>query len=139
MGVNRFGDKALQRALKKFGDAIIEDAKALVAETAYLIQAQARALAPHDSGYLRQSIEVDILNGGLTAKVTVGAEYAIYIEYGTGVFAVEGNGRKDPWVYYSDKYGRFVFTKGMKAQPFWMQAVDSGRKHFGKEVKKLGG
>lgn len=136
--ITKFGSVSVQYALKKWGDGIIKEVKKVVTETAYIIQAEAQAQAPTDSGYLRESIEVEIMNGGLSAVVTVGAEYAIYIEYGTGIYAVKGNGRKDPWVYYSEKHGEFRFTRGMKAQPFWMPAIEKGRRHFKAGMRALG-
>ena len=44
--------------------------------------------------------------------------YAPYLEYGTGIYAEGGKGRKTPWVYFSNKLGHFVTTSGMRAQPF---------------------
>lgn len=79
MSVTRFGSRALSKALKKWGNQIEDEIKRIVVETAAVIQTEARARAPVDSGYLRQSIEVEVLQGGLTAIVTVDAEYAIDI------------------------------------------------------------
>ena len=56
-----------------------------------------------------------------------------------GVYAVGGDGRKDGWVYYSEKYGEYIFTRGMKAQPFWMPSLKEGKKFFEKEMAKVGG
>lgn len=120
------------------GRKITEAVKKIIFESAYILQTEARARAPEDSGYLRQSIEVEILNGGLSARVVVGADYAIYIEYGTGIYAVNGNGRQDGWTYFSDKFGEFVFTEGMKPQPFWFDSIEVARAHFKREMRKLG-
>lgn len=79
MSVTHFGNRALSKALKKWGNQIEDEIKRIVVETATIIQTEARARAPVDSGYLRQSIEVEVLNGGLTAIVTVDADYAIDI------------------------------------------------------------
>lgn len=138
MSVTRFGNRALSKALKKWGNQIEGEIKRIVMETATIIQTEARARAPVDSGYLRQSIEVEVFQSGLTAIVTVDADYAIYIEYGTGIYAKNGNGNKDGWVFYSEKHGEFVFTRGMEAQPFWAPAIEVGRQYFKKEMKKLG-
>lgn len=138
MSVTRFGSRALSKALKKWGNQIEDEIKRIVAETATIIQTEARARAPVDSGYLRQSIEVEVFQSGLTAIVTVDSSYSIYIEYGTGIYSVNGNGNKDGWVFYSEKYGEFVFTRGMEAQPFWAPAIEVGRKYFKNEMKKLG-
>lgn len=138
MSVTHFGNRALSKALKKWGNQIEDEIKRIVVETATIIQTEARARAPVDSGYLRQSIEVEVLNGGLTAIVTVDASYSVFIEYGTGIYAKNGNGNKDGWVFYSEKHGEFVFTRGMEAQPFWAPAIEVGRQYFKKEMKKLG-
>lgn len=134
----KIGNRALSNALKKYGDGILDEVKRIVVETAYIILSNAQALAPVDDGNLRDSMEVELMPNGLTAIVRVTANYAIYVEYGTGIYAVEGNGRKTPWTYFSDKLGRFVTTEGMKPQPFWDPAIDRGRRHFRKEMRKLG-
>lgn len=145
MGITRFGHKGLQKALRRWGDEIIDDVRRIVKETAYLIQSEARARVPVDTSHLWRSIEVEILNDGLTAIIYVGAHYAIYVEFGTGIYAVKGDGRKTPWAY-PDPKGRvdekgnpiFIWTRGMKAQPFWFDAVEIGRRYFKKEMRKLG-
>ncbi|QCR33127.1 HK97-gp10 family putative phage morphogenesis protein [Lysinibacillus sp. SGAir0095] len=138
MGINRFGDRRTQRAMRKWEEKITEKVKRIIFESAYILQTEARSRAPEDSGYLRQSIEVEILNDGLSARVIVSADYAIYIEYGTGIYAVNGNGRQDGWTYFSDKFGEFVFTEGMKPQPFWFDAIAVAQQYFKREMQKLG-
>ncbi|MEK4700366.1 HK97-gp10 family putative phage morphogenesis protein [Solibacillus sp. FSL R7-0668] len=145
MGITRFGNRQLSKALDRWGDNIIADVKRIVVETAELLKTEAVARAPHDTGDLKRSIEVTVLADGLTAIVTVGAHYAIYIEFGTGIYAVKGNGRKTPWGYLDPK-GRldengqplWIWTKGMHAQPFWFPAVDIARDYFKNEMRKLG-
>lgn len=133
-----FGSKQLSAALNKYGSAIEADVKRIVAETARIIQSNAKALAPVDDGALRDSIEVSISNGGLTAEVTVGQFYSIFVEFGTGIYAKNGDGRQGGWTYYSDKLGRFVWTEGMKPSPFWFPSVEIGRRYFYSEMRKLG-
>lgn len=134
----KLGNRALQNAARKYGEEIIEEVKRIVTETAYIIHGNAKALAPVDDGNLRDSIEVDIKDGGLLAIVRVTAHYAVYVEFGTGIYSVEGNGRKTPWTYWSDKLNRFVTTKGMRPQEFWMPSLDAGERYFRKEMRKLG-
>lgn len=138
MPIVGFGDKRFELGAKKFERHIISEVKRVIKETAEMIVTQAKALAPVDEGNLRDSIDVRYINGGLSAYIHVGAEYAVYVEFGTGIYAVKGNGRKDPWVYYSEKLGKFVFTRGMEAQPFWFPSLDVAEKHFRREMKKLG-
>lgn len=127
--------------LAKYADDYSEDiqkrVKKIVLETAQLIVSNAKARAAVDQGELRDSISMRILNGGLSAVIDVGAGHAVWIEFGTGIHATEGGGRSTPWVYYSDKLGRFVMTRGMAAQPFWFVSLDIGHKHFVREMRKL--
>lgn len=138
MTITRFGSAKLSRALNKWEENIVKEAKRIVVGTAAIIQSEANSRVPSDTGYLKKSIEKDISHGGLEAKVTVDANYAIYVEYGTGIYAVDGNGRKTSWVFYSEKYNQFFRTQGMHAQPFWFPAIEVGRTYFEKEMKKLG-
>ncbi|MDA1478363.1 HK97-gp10 family putative phage morphogenesis protein [Bacillus changyiensis] len=124
------------RAVRTFSDRVIDRVKQIVTETAEIIYGQAVALAPVDEGNLKNSIEINYYDGGLKAKITVGASYGIYVEFGTGIYSVSGKGRKTPWVYFDEKLGRYVFTRGMHAQPFFFPAVESGGQHFTRELNR---
>lgn len=78
-------DRAIERALQK---------------ACALTERKAKEKAPKDTGALRQSItsKVEKEDGEWTGTVYTPLEYAPYVEYGTGLFAEGGNGRKDvPW------------------------------------------
>ena len=62
------------------------------------------------SGALREHIELDIKDGGLTAEVEPTMEYSAYVELGT----------------------RF-----MEAQPYLKPAFDEQKEKFKKDMKKL--
>ncbi|MFY0744745.1 HK97 gp10 family phage protein [Solibacillus silvestris] len=78
MGITRIGSRDIQKALKKWGSAIESDVTRIVYETARIIEAEAKALAPVDEGHLRDSIEMQI-TGEYSAVVHVGAHYAVDI------------------------------------------------------------
>lgn len=59
----------------------------LLAKTLFDIQADARVLSPVLTGFLRDSISVDIDPGGLSGEVGPTAEYAEYVEGGTSRMA----------------------------------------------------
>ena len=59
---------------------------------------------------------------GDTGVVGTNKQYAPYVEYGTGLFAREGNGRQTPWSY-QDAKGEWHSTKGQKPQPFLEPAL----------------
>ncbi len=90
-------------------------------------------------GRLSGSLKYKVLTNE-KVKVGTNLNYAPYVEYGTGVFAEGGKGRKTPWTYFTEKYG-FVTTKGMKAQPYLRPALDLNRKRlvklWGETYKKV--
>ena len=131
-----YGDKGFERAIDRFDKHVTNKVKRVVIETAEMTVSQMKALAPVDEGNLRDSIDVTYMNGGLSAVITVGASYALYIEYGTGIYAKAGNGRKTPWVYFKD--GRYYTTRGMKAQPFFHPSLETAFQYFKSEMNKIG-
>ncbi|WP_077325778.1 HK97-gp10 family putative phage morphogenesis protein [Virgibacillus siamensis] len=135
-GVVSTGFPGWDKAVEKFQARYIREIKRIVAETAEMIATQAKALAPVDEGNLKRSIEVDIRPDGLSAEIKVTANYGIFVEFGTGIYAEGGNGRKDGWVYFAD--GRYWYTEGMKSQPYWRPAVEQGAQYFKSEMNRLG-
>lgn len=138
MAISSKGDIGFLKAVNNFEQTIIDGVKRVIVETAEMAAAQMKALAPVDESNLRKSIEVDYSPDGLRAKIIVGAEYGIYLEYGTGIYALDGNGRKDPWVYYSEKLGRYVYTRGIHAQPYFHPAMEQASDFFTREMNKIG-
>ena len=132
-----FNGRQLLRAAQRFEEGLLDEISDIVYETARLIKTTAQALAPADDGSLRDSIEMKML-GKYNAVVIVGADYAVWVEHGTGIYAENGNGRRTPWTYFSTKLGRYVTTEGMKAQKFWGPAVDAGQEYFKTEMRRLG-
>ena len=89
-----------------------------------VIENKAKELCPVDDGVLRASITHKVQEssvGTITGTVGTGVEYAPYVHQGTGLFAVNGDGRKEPWVY-KDVKGQFHKTIGQKPQPFLLDA-----------------
>lgn len=80
-----------------------------------VVENEAKRLCPVDTGDLRSSITHEVNND--VGIVGTNKEYAPYVEYGTGIFAVEGNGRDTPWSYQDDE-GNWHTTIGQKPQPF---------------------
>ena len=89
-----------------------------------VIENKAKELCPVDDGVLRASITHKVQEssvGTITGTVGTGVEYAPYVHQGTGLFAVDGDGRKEPWVC-KDAKGQFHKTIGQKPQPFLLDA-----------------
>lgn len=113
-------------------------------EAALLIQGQAVVLAPVDSGRLKLSIDYEVDEGQLIAYVGTNVEYAIYVEFGTGEFAENGQGRKGGWVYPDPEGGRsengkqkFFFTYGQEPQPYLRPAFRTNRSRVESIFKEI--
>ena len=82
-----------------------------------LVEGQAVLLAPVSTSRLKQSIDYIVDYDELVGYVGTNVDYAIYVEFGTGEFAENGNGRKGGWMYI-DPSGEWFFTWGIEPQPY---------------------
>lgn len=97
-----------------------------------IVERAAKENAPKGTGELRRSITSEVVSnsGEIQGIVFTPLEYAPYVEFGTGLFAEGGNGRKDvPWNYQDDK-GEWHSTSGMKPQPFMRPALEENREEI---------
>ena len=82
---------------------------------------------------LRQSITHRTLSNevyiGTNKKADNGANYALYVELGTGIYATDGKGRQSPWTWY-DKNGKAHFTHGMKPVHYLRDAVTNHKEEY---------
>lgn len=116
--------------LEQFAKIVEElvDTKKLAAamgKACALVEGAAKKNAPKGTGELRRSIESEVKVEGkeVTGIVFTPLEYAPYVEFGTGLFAEGGNGRKDvPWHYQDDK-GEWHSTNGMRPHPYMRPAL----------------
>lgn len=110
-----------------------------------VVHAQAKTLAPVDTGNLAGSIHMDIKEEAKTiiGRVYTNLQYAPYVEFGTGI---KGNGtykykvkdlnltyRNSGWVYTPDGGDTFYYTEGQVAQPYMYPALKENEKY----IKKL--
>ena len=90
-----------------------------------LVERSAKQKVPKDTGALGRSITSKVNDN--VGIVYTPLEYAPYVEFGTGLFAESGDGRKDvPWRYQDDD-GNWHSTRGMKPQPFMRPALLENR------------
>lgn len=97
-----------------------------------LVERSAKMKAPKGTGELSRSItsKVELTEKGIVGIVFTPLEYAPYVEYGTGLFAEGGDGRKDvPWCYQDDK-GEWHSTSGQHPQPFMRPALNENREQI---------
>ena len=102
-----------------------------------LVEGSAKGKAPKDTGALRRSItsKVEVTGNTIEGIVFTPLEYAQYQEYGTGMYAENGNGRQTPWVYKDDK-GKYHYTHGQHPQPFMRPALKENEQNINKKLKE---
>lgn len=91
-----------------------------------IIERDAKDNCPVDQGMLRASIthEVDFDTEKITGYIGSNLEYAPYVHNGTGIYAINGDGRKTPWLYEAKagKYKGKHLTRGQRPRQFLMYA-----------------
>ena len=115
-------------------DGLVDNQKLeqAMAKAVLLVEREAKMKAPRGTGDLARSItsKVETSGGEVEGTVFTPLYYAPYVEYGTGLFAEDGNGRKDvPW-HYQDDEGEWHSTSGQKPQPFMRPALDENREQI---------
>lgn len=93
-----------------------------------IVESAAKDKAPKKTGALRRSItsKVEVTGNSIEGIVFTPLEYAPYVEYGTGIYSDNGNGRKTPWVYMDDK-GNYHYTRGQHPQPYMRPALNENK------------
>ena len=94
-----------------------------------VVERSAKMKVPKGIGELGRSItsEVEVNSNEIRGNIFTPLEYAPYVEYGTGLFAEAGDGRKDvPW-HYQDDMGEWHSTSGQHPKPFLRPALNENR------------
>ena len=118
-------DKIIDK-IEDFDD--VREMTSAMQQACNLVESAAKDKAPKDTGALRRSItsKVEVTGNSIEGIVFTPLEYAPYQEYGTGLFAESGNGRKTPWVYMDDK-GNYHYTRGQHPQPYMRPALQENK------------
>lgn len=136
------GLDGLLATLSGLGGNIKESCRIGLERGAKRIQKNAKLLSPVKTGYLRNSIKTksQIIENGAEAQVFTNAEYAKYVEFGTGQRGMASDVQISG-ISYNAKW------KGMRAQPFlvpaFLHARDNGTvekelvKTVQSEIKKM--
>lgn len=134
--------KGLDKLKAKLNNISDSNLKDVMNDAVLLVHAQAKALAPVDTGNLAGSIHPKVINNGesIIGKVYTNLIYAPFVEFGTGI---KGNGsypnenislsyRNTGWVYTPDGGSSFYYTEGQIAQPFMYPAIKQNEKQIEK-------
>ena len=96
---------------------------AVLEECAGELESQVKRNSRVDTGKTKNSFQHKVtgsfLAGEFRAYIGSNAENAIWEEFGTGEYAIQGGGRKGGWAY-KDAKGDWHFTHGKKpSRAFW--------------------
>lgn len=90
----KYGNWDLVKELENYERDIERWVKRGIAKTTAKIHNTIISLMPVDTGYLRESVTMDFKDGGFTGVINIGSEYAIYVNYGTGIYATGAGGSR---------------------------------------------
>lgn len=118
-------------------DAII----AWLYEASGEMKSQIQRNTPVKTGQLKGSWDYHVDESKLESVVGSPLENAIWNEFGTGEYALEGNGRKTPWKYQDSK-GNWYTTKGKRPRRSLFNAFQKQKNKLQKaleaKLKELG-
>lgn len=120
----------------KVKKAIDENCEAFLIEATEEIASRAADNSPVDTGQLKGSWGTKV--DGKTGYVGSDVEHAIYQEFGTGEYALEGNGRKGGWFYVDDE-GKGHWTLGTKPKRMLWNAFTSLKSQIEARVRAIFG
>lgn len=66
-----------------------------------------------DTGAMRDDVSPQVSMSESAVYIGTAVEYAIFHEYGTGIYLEGGGGRQTPW-FYVDNHGEGHWTRGIK-------------------------
>ena len=119
-------DKIIDK-IEDFDD--VREMTSAMQQACNIVESAAKDKAPKKTGALRRSIKskVEVTGNSIEGIVFTPLEYAPYQEYGTGLFAENGNGRKTGWAYEDEKTGEIIFTRGNRPHPFLRPALEENK------------
>ena len=114
--------------------AIDEKIEAVLHEVAGEMVSQVKRNSRVDTGKTKNSFQYRMI-GKYEAHIGSDVENAIWEEFGTGEYALGGNGRKGGWVY-EDAKGDTHFTRGKKPSRAFWNAYTSNKNKIIKRIEE---
>ena len=117
-------------------DKIQETGEQFLEEVGGEVEAQTKRNTKVDTGKTKNSWE-HVVNAD-KMEVQIGSRYknALWEELGTGIYALNGDGRKTKWVYKSPKDGKFYATVGKKPRRALYRAYQSKKNLIIREARR---
>lgn len=142
MAIRIIGIEDFSKKIDKMASDVIPIVKDGVNKATIVVEGKAKMYCPTNKyqagGALRASIHPTVVAGKdlVVGKVSTLMEYAMYVEFGTGIRGQTTNRnkkldlayRQTPWVYTPDDGETFYKTIGNVAQPFLYPALHNEKK-----------
>ena len=127
-------DKKVRELIKNFPEA----GEQCIERACLVVEAKAKENCPVDLGTLRASITHKPVkqNGTIEGYVYTKEEYAPYVEFGTGIYADNGQGRQTPR-RFKDKDGQWHLINGQQPKKFISNALKSERDKVAQEFRRF--
>lgn len=120
--------------LTTFENLLIEKVKQEIAFTALEVLNEAKSNTPVDTNILRGSGSMQVGSTGLDATVSFSAEYAPFVEFGTGGDVQVPDG----WEEFAMQFkGKGIRTVNAPARPYLIPAFEKGVKELNGRILKL--
>lgn len=103
-------------------------------EAAGELEAQTKRNTPVDTGQLKGSWQYKVEEHKSEAIIGSPLENAIWNEFGTGQYALHGDGRKTPWKY-KDIKGKWHTTTGKRPQRTLFNAFERNKSKIQKALE----
>lgn len=120
------------KVIQKLDDAI----KAFLYEAGGEVASQAKRNSRVDTGQLKSSWTYRVKVTRNEVEIGSPLENAIWEEFGTGEYAVNGDGRKGGWIY-TDRKGQTHFTRGKTPNHTLEKAFNLKRPAIEKRIRAL--
>ena len=116
-------------------DKIHDTGETFLEEVGGEVEAQTKRNTKVDTGKTKNSWE-HIVNAD-KMEVQIGSRYqnALWEEFGTGIYALNGDGRKTKWVYRTED-GKYHTTVGKKPRRALYRAYNSKKNTIIREAKR---
>lgn len=138
---------------KVFRSITDTQAEQILTKAANKVYADIYSLAPVDTGQYRSSIKIsDVKHEGSKHSIEIysdlnsgwnGVALGYLLEWGTGKKGEMSNNyphgfpyRQTPWIYYNERYGRWIFTHGCIARPHFYPGLHNNIGYFKEQIKK---
>ena len=142
--------------LRKFLETPIsnENIEKILNKTAKKVYDDIQSMAPEDTGAYKASIQIsNVSHQGTKHEIKIytklnsgwkNVPLGCLLEWGTGIRGESTNTyehgypyRSTPWLYFNERYNRWIFTYGNIARPHFVPALYNNEEYFKRTIKEV--